>query len=150
MNNGPFMFQSYGQAMITPPFSGTPTISGFGTVTNNTQFTARVGSFAFVNGIFTSGVSGASQARIDVVFQGAAQTIDSSKLAQGSIVWMFAVGANSGNYNTIITPGSNVTYVNMGVGTAGTNPLAPANGSALSGATGQAVGYFFSVPILGW
>lgn len=146
----PNLFVPTGLPIITSVTSTTPTIVGFGTVSANVQYSWRVNDILYVRGIFTTGTPTATEARINVYWRGDAVTVDSSKFPAGARAGDYSIGANTGSYYTIIYPSSNVTYVNMGVGSAGSNSLVVQNGNVLSGGSGQAIAYTFDVPILGW
>lgn len=147
---GQFLFRPLSNPIVTAPSSNTPSIVGFGTVSSNLQYSWRCGSFLMVQGIFSTGTSTATQAQIPTMFNGSTVTVDTSRCNASGLCGTFSVGANSGNVWTILVPSSNQAYVNMGVGSAGTNPMAAANGNSISGSAGQTIGYFFSVPIVGW
>ena len=145
-----FLFTPSGSPIITSVTSATPTVSGFGTVTSNTQYSWRINDVLYVRGIFNTGTPAASQAQINVYWQGVIQTIDTTKCPGGGLAGQYAIGANTGAVYNLIFPGTNQTYVNMGVGTATNNSLVALNGNVISGGAGQTIGYIMEVPIVGW
>lgn len=131
--------------------STTVTMSGFGTISGLSYSSRRVGDSLEVQGYFTAGTVAGTQAQIGVVFNNAAVTVDTSKIGAGQVVGHLGINSQSATYFTqaILAPSSNQSYVNVGVQTSGTNELAPANGNNVSG-TGGIVGFYFTVPIVGW
>ena len=148
---GNFLFQPYGSPIATDWVAYTPTFTGFGSVGGVGFFSRRVGANLEVHGVFSSGTSTATQAKITVGFNetSANVTIDTAKHSASTICGIVFTGATGAFPSAVLMPSTNDTTISMGVSSGGTNPLAAANGSAVA-SSGQSVQIFFSVPIVGW
>lgn len=147
------------QTLLVVPFLdgwvlNTPTILGMGTVTNNAQYSRRVGDTLEVWGAFTTGTTTAVTASITVGYNGSAAnvTIDTTKVSTSvtQLAGHYALGNTSNNLFSILVPNTNGTFVTMGDATgSGGSGLAAQNGSFIAGSSVN-ISYRFSVPIVGW
>lgn len=138
-----------GSTAFTNPVAYTPTLTGFGTVTNSSFTYSRSGKYLIVSGGFTPGTTTAVPAQISLP---SGLTIDSAIPVPAS---SYAIVGLAGQNQTTAAPLSVIaavsgTSVFLGYFTGGAaNPLAPVNGS--SGITANtALSMTFTVPISGW
>lgn len=140
-------------AAISDSVAYTPTFTGFGTVTNVSFKSMRMGERLKVWGSFTTGTTTATQAQITLGYNGsnANVTVDSSKLpGVASVIGTAGYNSASTTYfgSYVLSPITNVTYVNLSQQLSGTSDLSAANGSAFASTTNMSVE--FEVPIVSW
>lgn len=138
-------------ATITEWVAYTPTLTGLGTATGVEFYSRRVGDTLEVRGKFTCGTTTATEARIELGFNGTSGSItsaDSTKLPSGtSLCGTGAISvASAVLIHTLIE--RSVTYLTFGIQTVSNAGLTKANGTVFS--SGQTVSVFASVPITGW
>jgi hypothetical protein len=131
----------------------TPTLTGFGTSTNISFQSRRVGSDLEVKGSFTQGTPTAVQAQISVGYSGANAnvTVDTTRVPASGLIGKMALGLDSSTYFTcsVLAPSANQNYVNLGVQTNAATELTAANANNF-GVSGTGISVFFTVPIVGW
>lgn len=137
--------------LITEPVAYTPVYTGFGTVTNSTARSWRVGSYLFVESFFTIGTATGVEAQMTLGFSGTSGNVTTaSNLPTLSIAGHCsgdtASVTNFGNI-TILQEASK-TYVTFGRHTSGQNGLTKNNGNAFNNSVN--VSCSFRVPIQGW
>ncbi len=128
----------------------TPTLTGFGTVTNVECYEARENEYDVIDCKFTTGTPTAVEARASLPGSNVAQTFTQGiRMAQGmwcqnstatSIVKCAPMLIESGS--SYLTFGNDMTYANA------TSPLAKMNGNVVAGS--QIVHFTARVPIQGW
>lgn len=146
------------QALAQGPAMGdwtpyTPTFTGFGTPTNISFFSRRVGDSLEVRGNLQCGTPTAVQAQITLGYNGtnANVTIDSSKIAANSLVGR---GEDSSTASTqfggvtVLANGGN-NYLQFSIEASTTNPVSPANGNTVFSSS-SSVSFFARVPIAAW
>ena len=123
----------------------TPTVSGFGTLTNVSVFYRVVGSNLEIQGKFQAGTVSATEGRLNL--PSGYTSADTSRIATIQAVghWWEA--------NPTVAPGAiliepSVAYVTFGSGSSGNNSFGKLNGSAVA-ANNELVGFFASVPLQG-
>ena len=123
----------------------TPTVSGFGTLTNVSVFYRVVGSNLEIQGKFQAGTVSATEGRLNLPT--GYTSADTTRIATIQAVghWWEA--------NPTVAPGAiliepSVAYVTFGSGSAGNNSFGKLNGSAVA-ANNELVGFFASVPLQG-
>jgi len=123
----------------------TPTVSGFGTLTNVSVFYRVVGSNLEIQGKFQAGTVSATEGRLNL--PSGYTSADSTRIATIQAVghWWEA--------NPTVVPGAiliepSVAYVTFGSGSAGNNSFLKLNGSAVA-ANNELVGFFASIPLQG-
>lgn len=143
-------------AVATDEQAYTPTITGFGTVTNNSAVWSRIGDKLYVRGSFTSGTPAAAPGRIglpnvniDTNKLGTSQkaTLGSFTRATPSTSVMPATSLGPWiltNDNTVTS--SVATSTNVGTGA---NHYQLTNGNTIT-SSGDDISYEFTVPIAGW
>lgn len=124
------------EAIVTPAKSSltgwqsyTPTFNGLGTVTGIEMFWRRVGDSVEINGRFACGVPSAAEARIGLptgLTSAGTDKIDSTLMLCGHFDYDVA---STGSRNLYIEP--SVTYMTLGIMTAGTPGLTKQNGSTI-------------------
>lgn len=137
--------------LITEPVAYTPVYTGFGTVTNSTARSWRVGSYLFVESFFTIGTATGVEAQMTLGFSGTSGNVTTaSNLPTLSIAGHCsgdtASVTNFGNI-TILQEASK-TYVTFGRHTSGQSGLTKNNGNAFNNSVN--VSCSFRVPIQGW
>ena len=132
-------------SQVTPWVAYTPTVQGFGTLTNVSVFYRIVGGNIEIQGKFQAGTVTASEGRI--YLPTGYTSADTTRIAtiQGVGHWWQA--------NPVFAPGAiliepSVTYVTLGSGSSGNNSFGKLNGSQVS-ANNELVGFFASVPLSG-
>jgi hypothetical protein len=138
-------------AIITEWVPYTPTTQGLGTISSISVLSRRVGDTLEVQGGIGCGTTTGDEVRMGIGYNGTADnvTIDGSKVALSRLVGNAIVGFAEAGHNSVIAPGSNTTYVNLGRGNATTNPAAAAVGTTIC-SSGHDLQFYFKVPILGW
>lgn len=151
--------ESSAATTITNWQSYTPTISGFGTVTNNVAHYRRVGDTIFVSGSFTSGTSTATLAGVSLPsslsFDSTKSPTDQTRnlgivMRFTSVTTAFPVDTRGPWVVTSSTGAGAVNtnaYFSVSVDTTGAFKIA--NGSGMA-ASGDIISYEFSGPISGW
>jgi len=137
-------------APVTPWVAYTPTFTGFGTPTNVSFFSRRVGGNLEIRGNFTSGTATAVQAQITLGFNGTNANVTSSNTVLGSqnIVGSMAIGATTAAM-IVIQVQNNVGYITYGVQTGSDQGLTSQNGNKLF-ASGTNASLYCFVPIDTW
>ena len=132
-------------SQVTPWVAYTPTVQGFGTLTNVSVFYRIVGGNIEIQGKFQAGTVTASEGRI--YLPTGYTSADTNRIATIQAVghWWQA--------NPTVAPGAiliepSVTYVTLGSGSSGNNSFGKLNGSGVS-ASNELVGFFASVPLSG-
>lgn len=132
----------------------TPTISaGFGTPTNVSFYSRRIGDSLQVRGFFTTGTVAASSATVSLGYNGANSnvTIDSGKIGSttivGSAAVAFAISATFAT-DTVIANGGD-TVLKFGAVNSAAGSLTAQNGNALAG-NSNSFSFEATVPIVGW
>lgn len=123
----------------------TPTVSGFGTLTNVSVFYRVVGSNLEIQGKFQAGTVTATEGRLNL--PSGYTSADTTRIATIQAVghWWEA--------NPTVVPGAiliepSVAYVTFGSGSSGSNSFTKLNGSAVA-ANNELVGFFASIPLQG-
>lgn len=129
----------------------TPTFTGFGTVTNVSCFSRRVGDSLEIQGSFTVGTPIAVEARISLGFDGVTLTSDPDKCPSGTSACGSGGRSPASNSAWSIHPlkEPGVEYLTLGLADASTSYLSKVNGSAAFG-TGAKYSFTATVPIQGW
>lgn len=134
----------------------TPTITGYGTVTNVSFLWRRIGDTLEVIGTFTTGTTAASLATFTLPTSPAVLAIDSAKLPINNTdtnpgVEIGTISASAANqYGLIVTAtGSSTALVYQGSGVTLANHLTPGDGNVLVASSAH-ISVKFSVPISGW
>lgn len=139
-------------AVITDLVSWTPTFQGFGTVTNISAFSRRVGSNLEGFVTFTAGTVTATTALVSLGFNGQNANVTMSTVlnASGNIVghWVRS-GTTSTEFNFPVLASSGGGNLGFGITTAALNGLSTENGSTII-ASNETVSLYFNVPITGW
>ncbi|HNJ38412.1 MAG TPA: hypothetical protein PL071_10415 [Nitrosomonas sp.] len=132
-------------SQVTPWVAYTPTVQGFGTLTNVSVFYRIVGGNIEIQGKFQAGTVTASEGRI--YLPTGYTSADTNRIATIQAVghWWQA--------NPTVAPGAiliepSVTYVTLGSGSSSNNSFTKLNGSGVS-ASNELVGFFASVPLSG-
>lgn len=132
-------------SQVTPWVAYTPTVQGFGTLTNVSVFYRIVGGNIEIQGKFQAGTVTAVEGRI--YLPTGYTSSDTNRIATIQAVghWWQA--------NPTVAPGAiliepSVTYVTLGSGSSGNNSFTKLNGSGVS-ASNELVGFFASVPLSG-
>ena len=132
-------------SQVTSWTAYTPTVQGFGTLTNVSVFYRIVGGNIEIQGKFQAGTVTASEGRI--YLPTGYTSADTTRIATIQAVghWWQA--------NPTVAPGAiliepSVTYVTLGSGSSGNNSFTKLNGSGVS-ASNELVGFFASVPLSG-
>ena len=137
--------------LITAPAAWTPTFTGFGTVSNVTAYSWRVGSVLHFEVRFTSGTATATEARVSLGFNG----VDGSVTTASNYPTLQHVGdgvSDTGTSAFALLAEPSKTYLCFGIqdGTGGTRAgLSKRNGDVLS-ANGWVNTLRGSVRIQGW
>lgn len=138
---------------ITDWAAYTPVLTNFGTATNISFKSRRVGDTLEVQGSFTAGTTVGTQAQIGLGYAGVAAnvTVDTTKIAASSIVGILTSNNSSTTLFgwTVLAPSANQTYVNIGVQTSTTDGTTAALGNAAIANTKNVL-VKFAVPIVGW
>lgn len=140
------------QNIITPWVAYTPTFTGFGTATNISFFSRRVGSDLQVKGRFTVGTSTGAEARISLGFNGTDGnvTVDSTVIASIRNVGVYTLSVvQPATYDAVVLAEPSVGYITFGVANASNAGLTKVAGSIISAST-NVLSVDFSVPISGW
>jgi len=119
---------------------------GFGTIGSQNIKWSKVGDKMRIYGRMAVGTPTAVEARINLPFG----VIDSNKVSVTQIVGHWTrnlADATSVEYVVLAQPG--LSYLNVGVRSSGTTPLAFANGSSVSDSSGL-VSFYAEFPISGW
>lgn len=137
-------------AAITDPVAYVPNFVGFGTVTGINFVSWRAGAYLFVEGTFTAGTTTATEARIDLGFQG--QNANLSTLS--TLPTLSAVGEMKGGTASTtffatgtVTAEASKTYFTLSANNS-TTALAKSNGSVFTSAQTYSLNAKF--PIAGW
>jgi hypothetical protein len=139
---------AYG-AVVTDPVAYTPTFTGFGTVSNVSFISRRVGSHLEIQGKFTSGTSTAVEARIGLGFIGVSGNVSVSSLyTSNQLVGSGAHGSATTQGFTVLANGGQ-TYLTLSQINTANPPLASQNGSSLI-ISGQVLSIYALIPIQGW
>lgn len=126
--------------------SYTPTFTGFGTASAITAYWRRLGDTLEIRGVFTSGTSTATEARISLP----SGVTSSSNIATLEIAGQFDTSifsATNFGYETLMQP--SVTYINIGQRDSLTSSFAKSNGSTVA-SNGTTVAFTATVPVQGW
>lgn len=132
-------------SQVTAWTAYTPTVQGFGTLSNVSMFYRIVGSNIEIQGKFQAGTTTASEAR--VYLPGGYTSADTTRIAtiQSAGHWWEA--------NPTVAPGAtliepSVSYVTFGSGSSGNNSFTKLNASGVA-ASNELVGVYASVPLSG-
>jgi hypothetical protein len=134
----------------TPWVAYAPTIIGFGTPTNVSALSRRVGDSLEELVTFTAGTSTAVQAQITLGYNGANANVTSS-----SVIPSGGQSCGSGGLSVNAAAGlipicaQSVNYLLLGISSTGTPGFSPSTGNNIA-ASGTAVSYHAIVPIQGW
>lgn len=131
----------------------TPTFSaGWGTPTNVSIFSRRVGDSIYISGTFTCGTVAGSAGTITFGFNGTNNNVTSSTTAMSttaySLVGFFANNGSTVAPFTAIAQGNASTFA-LGVQGTGSSGLTPVNVNTLF-ANGALASFFLTIPIDGW
>ena len=132
-------------SQVTPWVAYTPTVQGFGTLSNVSMFYRINGSNIEIQGKFQAGTTTASEAR--VYLPGGYTSADTTRIAtiQGAGHWWES--------NPTVAPGAtliepSVSYITFGSGSSGNNSFTKLNASGVA-ASNELVGVYASVPLSG-
>lgn len=132
---------------ITDEVTYTPTLSGFGNVTNNTMQGRRNGQFYECSGAFTAGTTGAPAAYVTLPN---GLSIDFSKYTRKRIVGKWGAGTTTSTFvkQMMVDPTQpNIVYFTAH--SAANADLTSQSGSSILNNSADAA-YEFKVPIVGW
>jgi hypothetical protein len=141
----------YGAAM-SDFVSYTPAFTGFGTVAAINFKSRRAGDSLEVVGQFQAGTTTATQAQIQIGYNGVSGNVvvDTNKVGGNLIIGSGGQttfsSTNFGIYP--LSPGTNANYINLGIQTSAQHNLTPINGNNI--APTVYIDVCFSVPIVGW
>lgn len=150
VSGGVPVWSSASAPTVTQWVAYTPTFTGWGTTSNVSFWSRRVGDTLFIRGKFTVGTTTATEARITLGYAGTNANVNSdatkvpSLQLAGNAFYDVAAGQT---VTTLIE--SNVGYMTFGVQSASTAGMTKQNGNSIA-ATGQNVGLLFCCPISGW
>lgn len=129
----------------------TPTFQGAGTATSVNFFSRRVGDTLHIHGKFTTGTVTASEARVNLGFNGGDGNVsaDSTKMASLRNVGIWAAGATTATAVKVVLAEPSAAYVTFGVNVTTTPELSKLTGS---GAWASSTTYTLKaeIPISGW
>lgn len=136
------------------PTSYTPTITGFTTVTNNTAYWTRSGSYILIQGFFDTGTPQSSLASValptNVTMDSGSVTPGNTTSTAGGTAGTFTVQASNAFGQVVTASGTSTSVVYFaGSGTAASS-LTPVNGNAFTGSSGIPVSYIFRIPVSNW
>ncbi len=136
---------------VTAWVAYTPVLTGVGAATGVEFYSRRVGDTLEIRGKFTAGTTTATEARLELGFNGTSGGITSAgstKLPSGtSLAGMCAISVTSAvTIHSLIE--RSLGYITFGVQTASAAGLTKQNGTFLS--SGQTLSVQASVPITGW
>jgi hypothetical protein len=138
---------------ITDWSAYTPVITGFGTCSNISFFSRRVGSDLQVRGAFLSGTASAVTASISIGYGGGSSNVtsDTTKLGTtvNNIVGQMGYNQGSAASFNVLAPATNQSYVQLGIQATGNAGTTPALGTTLGGG-GASYSVHFMLPIVGW
>lgn len=134
--------------IVTDWVAYTPTFTSFGSVTNVSFFSRRIGDSLEVRGKFTTGTPAASEARITLGFNGVngGLTSNSTKLASGTnYAGHFLFGTNAVQTGYVLIEPS-VDYLTFSIQWSGGNGITKANASTFT-VSGGSYAIFAQVPL---
>lgn len=135
---------------VTNPVAYTPTLTGFGVASSINVQSWRDGAYLFVEGTFTSGTATATEARINLGYNGVDGNVTTlSTLPTVSIVGQLTTSDTAATAPWNILVEASKTYVTIGRQWNTYSGLAKQNGSAVA-ASSVVVSFAFRVPIQGW
>lgn len=127
--------------------SYTPTFTGFGSVSVQSFWWRRVGTNIELRGIFTSGTSTATEARVSLPVTSSTSLLPTISIS-GKAAIDSAAPAVTRDFMVLMEP--TVAYVTFGYQEASTSAgLSKQNGNALV-SSGQKLSFFCSVPVVNW
>lgn len=134
----------------TPWVTYTPTFTGFGTCTNISVFSRRLGDTLQVFGRFTAGTSTATEGRLTLGYNGTSANVSADATIVPSIRFLgLAVVSYVGVNLITILAESGISYMTFGVINAGRAGTDKVNGSTLL-ASGDSLSFNVSVPVTTW
>jgi hypothetical protein len=143
--------KAYISSVVSPWVAYTPTFTGFGTASSVSVFSRRNGDTLEIRGKFTSGTPTATEARIELGFNGTSGSLtsDSAKLPTGTSLAGYGnrSGAVASQYNYLIEP--SVGYLTIGLQDGSNSGQTKQNADQIA-ANGVSLSFFASVPIDGW
>lgn len=135
---------------VTNPVAYTPTLTGFGVASSINVQSWRDGAYLFVEGTFTSGTATATEARINLGYNGVDGNVTTlSTLPTVSIAGQLTTSDTAATAPWNILVEASKTYVTIGRQWNTYSGLAKQNGSAVA-ASSVVVSFAFRVPIQGW
>lgn len=139
-----------GTATTSSLVNYTPTFTGFGTVSNVSIWSRRVGDCLHIRGRFAAGTPTAVQGQMTLGFNGVdgGLTVDATKVTNVHLAGYAIVNAvGASPFCTLIVGGD--AYITFGVGTAGSASITQENGNSLLAVNGI-MSFEAVVPITGW
>lgn len=128
----------------------TPTFTGFGTVTNVSFFSRRVGDSLEIVGKATTGTATSTEARISIGYGGANSnvTIDGTKNPSIRIIGGWGLGTTSSTVVKVTLAEPSVSYLTFGFNITTTAELTKIQGTSFGNTTDFAINA--KIPIAGW
>lgn len=132
------------------PVAWTPTFTGFGSVSNISAYSWRVGSMLHFQITFTAGTDGGVENRVSLGFNGTDGNVTSASnyaaiASGGNLVGNAQTNSNTGNYPVLVE--ASKTYIVFGIQN---TTAAGLNKASLGIANGAYVSLFGAVRIQGW